>query len=182
MYNENPSFTDHVALDFKLLWQNACQNLETTQQLQKQWHDAKAKPTMFQISNNVFIIDSAPSLNKSRKLTNTYKGPFQCVDIEGNHLLLVAPDRPAARPFKWHMDSPNWHDYQNLTMQKQQSRLHLICTVTTAREDSNSQHEQPDRSPTTSQYWKPKFQYLLGSPAPNRYPLHSKDKTNHITQ
>ena len=47
MYNENPSFTDHVALDFKLSWQNARQNLETTQQLQKQRHDAKAKTTTF---------------------------------------------------------------------------------------------------------------------------------------
>ena len=182
MYNENPLFTDHVALDFKLSWQNAQQNLETTQQLQKQRHDAKVKPITFQIGDNVFIIDSAPPLNKSRKLTNTYKGPFQCVDIEGNHLLLVAPDRPAARPFKWHMDFaklarlPKSHDAK--TTKSTTSDTH----ATTAREDSNSQHEQPDRSPTTSQYRKPKFQYPLGSPAPNRYPLRSKDKTNHITR
>ena len=47
-YNEDPSFIDLAAMDFQLAWQNACQDLEHTQQ-QKQQHDKHIKPASFKV-------------------------------------------------------------------------------------------------------------------------------------
>ena len=167
-YNENPSFTDHVALDFQLAWYNMRQNLKNTQQQQKQRHDKDTKPASFRVGEDVFIIDTTPQVNKSWKLTNKYKGPFRCIKIDGNHLFLVPHDKPEAKPLRWHMEFakhaklPAASDIRNTPQQ-----LMNDLTLDT----------QTSIKSTTQWQKKTRFQYPLDAPAPNRYPLRSKSRT-----
>ena len=146
-YNENPSFTECVALDFQLAWYNAQQNLKNTQQQQKQCHDKDTKPASFHISEDVFIIDTTPQVNKSQKLTNKYKGPFRCIKIDGNHLFLVSHDRPEAKPLCWRMEFakraklPAASDIHKNTLQQSMNDLTLDTQTSINKSTTQQQKE-----------------------------------------
>ena len=183
MCNEDPSFTDRVAMNFQLL--------EHTQKQQKQRHDTTTKSASFQTGDDVFILDTTPPINKSRKLTNKYKGPFRCVDISGNHLTLIQ-DKPGAKPFTWHVElakpariTKPLETTKTGNMKTAQQTSNFAAPAQPHQMNGHRSKDQPstepERSPTILRKPRIQTQYPLDAPAPNRYPLRSKFMNNYIT-
>ena len=160
-YNEDMKPHDITAMNFRLAWQNAKDNLQQQQMRQKQHYDKTTIPSQIIPGSKVVIKRNTAKQGLPGKLTNQFVGPYRCVKIQGNHLFLTPIDRPNATPFSWHIDHAKpFHTADELD--------NATPTPTTTPESRKRQ-----RAKTSTQY-------PIDRPAEHRHYLRSKAQTKKL--
>lgn len=94
-------YIDNLLIKFQKSHEIAKQNLIKSKNINKNYYDKKANKVKFKVGDKVLLINQQTKINKSKKLTPNYIGPYEILEVNSPVNYTILKNR---KKFKVHAD------------------------------------------------------------------------------